>query len=109
MIQAKELRIGNWINEQGLELQVGMINSGLFVASESVPLTEEWLLKFNIPKNGDYYIVKTDLGYEYELLWKGDGFNVYDGVGILLVFIKYVHRFQNWYYENIGSDLKIIP
>jgi hypothetical protein len=45
-MNANELRIGNWINEQGLELQVGMIRQDLFDGSEPIPITKEWLERF---------------------------------------------------------------
>jgi len=110
MIKINELRIGNWINEQGLELQVGIINSELFKGSEPIPLTEEWLLKFGFictrdkKKDGRFNISV----YEKDTyLIQDNGLFEYSETPIASD-ILYVHQLQNLMFALTGEELEII-
>ena len=102
----KDVRIGNWINEQGLHLQVGMINSEVLKTSEPIPLTEDWLIRFGFDKHirtkgnnpiANYSDNKWNFIDEYV-----DGTFFIDDIGME---IKYVHKLQNLIYETSGQEL----
>ena len=70
---------------------------------ESIPLTEEWLIKLGFEKN-----ITTDLypTFSYDIL------NVNDGIVYVLNYgfvnhIKYVHQVQNLYFTLTGEELKL--
>jgi len=117
MIPYTELRIGNWINEQDLELQVGMIRQDLFDASEPIPLTEEWLLKFGFENMND-----PDVLVYCKSFGKFDGEDYDDAIVITRdsqnqwyfslgrkVIVNYVHQQQNLYFALTGEELVFSP
>ena len=111
MIQANELRIGNWMmgnvpfqiepNDIGLdyyhEQQKGVSRW------EPIPLTEEWLIKFGFKRLFDKFWMKKHL-----LLNNGfvpmftDGNYHEEEIGEQL---KYVHQLQNLYFALTGEEL----
>lgn len=108
MINFKELRIGNWIDEQGQELQVGMINSSLFDSSEPILITAEWLLKFGFVKDGKVCSLKMP-DYDATIqLWdrNGDMSICRSGIAAYHFPCKYVHQLQNIYYALTGEELQ---
>jgi hypothetical protein len=116
-MEAKELRIGNWIKLDGeLETTVDCHDiTQLDVAPHSIiiepiPLTEEWLLKFGKTKlglsvqqssypDGDLYVGFDDKGI-CRLMNCSEGFNFGKE-------IKYVHQLQNLYFALTGEELII--
>jgi len=105
MIQINELRIGNWINEQDFKLQVGMIQQGLFDASEPIPLTEEWLIRFGIAYDGQV----SDNTYWYNRRNKClcEDYSEGDGGTHIIAECLYVHQLQNLYFYLTGQELTI--
>lgn len=104
-MDAKELRLGNWINEQGLELQVGMIQKDMFHGSEPIPLTKEWLLKFGFELNDGEYAIE----YNRFNLSKPNNYYGYllsDGLKGIKP-ILYVHELQNIYFYLTNKELCI--
>lgn len=123
-VEARELRIGNWIQSddgevfkiEGLKtydidsdedmVRVYSIDSWLLLSDfRLITLTEEWLLKFGF----------TNGGYEM-LLWIKGRFEIYgsDTVGFGLrinnifdIDTLYVHHLQNLYYTLTGEELKL--
>ena len=101
----KELRIGNWVNYKGHIVQLcaddfAQLEDDIKTGKiKPIPLDESWLLDF-----GCKYIN----GYGYEKSgFKGNIFSCsrwnYHG---LRVDIKFVHRFQNLYFElSDGEEL----
>lgn len=121
-MKINELRIGNLIYEivdtpenpkYKDEFEIAGINAvydtlhdqddniTLLSYCESIPLTEEWLLKFEFVIEGIKYwknvfsCVKTHGGF---LFWHR---------GHSLLIIKYVHQLQNLYFALTGEELKI--
>ena len=107
-MEAKELRIGNWVNIQGVELTVGMINIDIAEGCEPIPLTEEWLVKlgfisdslggFNSPRSMNIYFLDKHINICYAK---------YAESGVKLEHIKYVHQLQNLYFALTGEELTI--
>tara|TARA_R110000868_G_scaffold326106_1_gene587073 strand:- start:240 stop:593 length:354 start_codon:yes stop_codon:yes gene_type:complete len=109
-----ELRIGNWVNVQDLELTVGMINLDISEGCEPIPLTEEWLVKFGFVKqkyemSGCSVFEKGGwrIAYKYR-----DDFNEFhlwhtqvSPPTWSLCEIKYVHQLQNLYFALTGEEL----
>lgn len=110
-MKANELRIGNWINDNGYNSIIGVIDSHYHAIQisgsprmialetiEPIPLTEEWLLKFEI-KIGNYYntngISTTTLATKFFF------------VECTEVDIKHVHSLQNLYFALTGEELTI--
>lgn len=114
-MKATELRIGNYVwDDYSGEMIVSEIDSkgwvslrknlnlpeGAFKAGtiESIPLTEEWLLKFGFESllNGAGYVKKgTEIGYNH------NGFYIITS-GLK---IEYVHQLQNLYFALTGTEL----
>lgn len=112
MVDLKELRIGNYLNIDGLAAPIG---PGWFCSAdrghtlpkhEPIPLTPEWLEKLGFKKKPEHgspawYIL--------------DDYNEYCENGDLYIegdFIptnraKYVHQFQNLYFAIAGKELEI--
>ena len=105
MLSANELRIGNFVNvktiwqDQIYSVSEGCVTlraNGLFPLEviKPIPLTEEWLLKFDFDKyNLGFWCSSDALYFEY-----GDGRSVE---------IKYVHSLQNIYFALTGEELTI--
>jgi hypothetical protein len=127
-MEAKELRIGNYVHNevQNLDFQV----DGSLIATESmrqkaikdyqgfkpIPLTEEWLLKFGASieaktehanfykiilneKEDTWILILSDLSY-----WIGYGSDM-DNESIGLGKLKYIHQLQNLYFALTGEEL----
>ena len=115
-LQAKELRIGNWVyHSSGNIIDVEIINSDIEEDDlQPIPLTEEWLVKLGFKRY-------TDRHYTMSLSSRGL-INVYlspDGdlsvelgttTGYLLGYppITHVHHLQNLYWCLCGKELEII-
>lgn len=109
-LKANELRIGNWINGNGVDFQVytetfADIEStyGIF---KPIPLTEDWLIRFGFEKSNllhdnDYaWTIKSPSYFrlEYSL---SDLF--YESVNYTE--LPYVHSLQNLYFALTGEEL----
>ena len=106
-MNANELRIGNIIlvtamtNRYNNETKVIIVDSHQFELCEKypekhnpIPLTEEWLLKFDCKKI-----------WVFEIF--GDnkrGFHISTEYGEW-IFLKYVHQLQNLYFALTGEEL----
>jgi hypothetical protein len=117
MIQANELRIGNYYmyagnngivyakvntiqyNEFGLLSDCDGVNFGICAP---IPLTEEWLLKFGFLKHkGDNKVFwLNDFEFENDLKWIFWRGNVLEN-------IKHVHQLQNLYFALTNKELNI--
>lgn len=130
MIQANELRVGNWVyTTNKVMVKVFSINSpkplkksslsdkwiielfdnGLFDASiddiQPIPLNEDWLVKFGFERGAYdiYWLDKhgLDLGVvNTDLGWRVVGLDINPP-------IDYVHLFQNLYYFLTGKELEL--
>lgn len=124
MIQAKELRIGNWVTIEDREKEVtiiepykvGLGNYGIGRAAISasfynyseiqpIPLNEEWLLKTEANhENGRFHfehftIRKNEFTSEWEVFFS------YDGNQIA---IKFLHELQNLFFAFHKKELELI-
>ena len=126
MIQANELKIGNYIQSgKGIYNVISIshykdstdiitvANDGVVIPYpciyKGIPITEEWLLKFGFEQNGilqlkfDEYskgfitLGKVVSGEElYQLIYDGKCF---------LTFLQYVHHLQNLYFALTQTEL----
>ena len=122
-MEAKDLRIGNYIKSLGSERQFILEDfSDLFDDSDPIenynpiPLTEEWLLRFGFKRTkhkGIYQLIGEcfDDLIEVRLYYNDKSIEVLDycehnGVH-LLTELKHVHQLQNLYFALVGEELKI--
>jgi len=125
-MEAKELRMGNWINfiphnSNFIVSQINAINSweeninGLCLEDiEPIPLTEEWLLKFGFER-----VTPTENGYDNDCAYELKNFGriaLKNGVLIpdqyyflagLDFNLKHVHELQNLYFALTKKELTI--
>lgn len=107
MIQANELRIGNWVYSLILEenAQITSINSSIKDLLNPIELTEEILLKCGFKhKGGGFYIHCKSL---IELCNVSDKFFVVGFKDVSLGNIYYLHQLQNLYFALTGQELEI--
>jgi len=124
MIEAKEVRIGNYINYFGKQrtvIKIAKENSQFYIGCsdsvnnlintynvqdsyDSIPLTEQWLLKFGFVKD----IIADDIWFIHE---NGDmmicGDRMYLSNNEFSVKEMPVHRLQNLYYFFHNEELTI--
>lgn len=111
MIQAKDLRIGNWLfwadNKTEFEITIGILISVEFWNHienkdiKPIPLTEEWLIKFGFKKNKDCFKkFAYEVGMVGNHLWYLD-----NGSSMLIDRLEYVHQLQNLYHALTGEEL----
>jgi hypothetical protein len=112
MIDAKDLRIGNWVLNQdgtlndkpiGVPLQIEEQDFKWAALYVPIPLSPELLLKCGFSKIGkdDNYI--NLIGVK---IWS-DGEKFYHINSEMLTHLDYLHQLQNWYYFNAGEELTI--
>ena len=134
-MKSSDLRIGNFILSKDMPVQIEEIKPetirycfGEFPISyiESIPLTEEWLLKFGCEEIETLHTHwKSDKGFflnGYVIFMEknlgaiiGEKSNDYfcdhsyqyrNGIGIIKE-IKYLHQLQNLYFALTGEELEI--
>lgn len=105
-IKASELRIGNIVFFSDTLMEPHKIKAGRLIdlycdSFNSIPLTEDWLLKFGFEKRKN--------SYEYGLfvLYQEDsgrfGFTEF----AVIVYINHVHKLQNLYFALTGQELEV--
>lgn len=134
-MKASELRIGNYIMarsdnviEQVLKIEKNKINACNYTYFEPIPLTEEWLIKFNFTKednketvhHGNFFS-KWIMDYKYCFAFaefrKDWGFyqEYTDPIDLkeigkkyfISCGIKHVHQLQNLYFALTGEELSL--
>jgi hypothetical protein len=104
-MEAKELRIGNWVKQPEGFNQVYSIDPDLIdqFQLEPIPLTEEWLMRFGSQKRGQ------EIHLDYFTLYDGQGsWTVNDNSApYTIAVIEYVHQLQNLYFALTGKELEI--
>lgn len=112
MIQANELRIGNWVNEFGKDVQVSIDdfinqdykpNQHEFEYFNPIHLTEEWLVKFGFQKMDDNWYSNEN----YNLERDERGFWLSSQTLQLSETFNYVHQIQNLHFALTGQELKL--
>jgi len=129
MIQANELRIGNWvyitdtltqlfykqevqINIHNLMYLCGECKEPFELNIEPIPITEEWLLKFGFKEKKDNDGI---FGFKLKNFWYINEyqFRLSDFIethGMLIDNkIHYVHQLQNLYFALTNQELTIKP
>jgi hypothetical protein len=129
-MKASELRLGNWVNNNPRDGVITVFSNDKCVIRhkagidrafieelEPIPLTEEWLLKFNMEltdgfsssrklylNNYENDISKITYSPKEGLLRLSNG----DTKGTMLIpHIKYVNQLQNLYFALTGEELTI--
>ena len=117
-MEAKELRIGNWIysNTDKDIYRVDLIESWRnYLSISAIPLTEEWLLRFGFTKESNYFKNYLVLPlYSSSFLLKVNlktGIISTGGKDCLIehsryAHIKSVHQLQNLYFALTGLELE---
>lgn len=115
-MKVNELRIGNYVLENGKNIKqvTGILNDAIFTNSAGVqivnpiPLTEQWLLDlgFTIINFNGIEAIKENIRYSVKSIDGYDGYLICDG-DTVLTNLKYVHRFQNLWYELTNIELTL--
>ena len=118
-MDAKELRIGNWCSDcEGCNYQVtalsilNMVNFSNGYNPCSIPLTEEWLLKFGFEKithdvrSYSYHICDKNERYWFFRISGQFGTITREITCVLSYEIKHVHQLQNLYFALTGEELE---
>lgn len=115
-MESKELRIGNWFQEDmtcGSYAQItaeqilDLDNDPLDDFYQPIPLTEEWLLKFGFKKDlgNDLYLESTSTSF---FVWQNNRVELLDDENnICICHCQYVHQLQNLYFALTGEELTI--
>jgi hypothetical protein len=121
-MDAKELRIGNWVlDDTGISFEVnahGILNYYLTEKKQwyltenkqwsGIPLTEEWLLKFGFKHDYEEYYEIENQEHEFRIAKTIDGFILAIGseyhVGQKF---EHVHQLQNLCFALTGEELTI--
>ena len=130
MIDARELRIGNWVSyehsdwEDRQEITIGVGTFAVFShklnSYEGIPLTAEWLERFGFEKSGEYHTMLVgDLISSIYFVVDGVDFSIAiadsissyeDGSRYLTPELKAtrnVHQLQNLYFALTGEELEL--
>lgn len=107
MIQASELRIGNWVAKNGNWYQLNINNFIEYVTSnpEPIPLTPEILKKAGFvysaaPITGVIHYSKGDVKF----IVRDGGYSFYSWHKTS---VKFVHQLQNLYFDLTGEELEV--
>ena len=110
-MKANELRIGNWVNNNPRDGVITVFSNDKCVIRhkagidrafieelEPIPLTEEWLLKFEFERNK--YALNSFI--KNDVIISTDKF-----IYMSRTKLKYVHQLQNLYFALTGEELKL--
>ncbi len=113
-MKATELRIGNWVEIQGLESKIILVdtegciceneycedfeNNNITQNLQPIPLTEQWLKRFGCELIV-FDITKGDIGFDFWLTPKGSDYS-------LSVNLEHVHQLQNLYFALTQEEIK---
>lgn len=114
-MRPQELRIGNIVFWKGKnpvvldESDFGQLHHDLnyFDVANPIPITKEWLLKFEFSKKGSYWFPKN--------CWHRYFFHGYvlnlepEGCIVPHAQVYFVHQLQNLYFALTGKELVIKP
>jgi hypothetical protein len=113
-MEANELRIGNYVYDTILKKQIEIKATYFSQAKdfEPIPLTEEWLMKFNEMKKFGGSIYLPIMNLKAELHFEIYGNEIVstiksDFANLILDRIKHVHQLQNLYFALTNEELTI--
>ena len=115
-MDARELRIGNWVVKSNLDQSIDkdyQMKAHDFKEwhnsqYEPIFLTEDWLVKFGFEEHG--MAIRKDVTTFLELCWiKGDSFRLQtiESGFTESANCQYVHSLQNLYFSLCGEELEI--
>lgn len=113
MIQANELRIGNWVYEEGEKLTQIVVGWQLDEGMETfgIPITEEWLTSLGFKRHDKYDEIGiiTDYTFVYndEIFIYCDFDFVFDAGFVKK--IEFVHDLQNLIFALTNKELILSP
>jgi hypothetical protein len=123
MINATELRIGNYLNRFGRKNQITWHTIALLHHEhksyekwqkefEPIPLTEEWLTKFGFTEAMFDYTIHTGEFYNgsiglLSIAGNTGKFQLQYEMKCTQTTIKYVHQLQNLYFALTGVELQL--
>lgn len=118
-MKIQDLRIGNYIQRNGINCTVELINGETedvyflgkdfyynenIMHIEPIEITEEWLLSFGFNKSGST-IYKNIGSIEIGTIANGKRFYIQIGTENVTLKTKYVHQLQNLYFALTGTEL----
>ncbi len=129
MIDARELRIGNWVQGDPLDIpKLGLYHNGLtqiqgmgiqlmqmgnITSFIPIPITEDWFLRFGFEKCGSCHMkINLNDSYSYLLIDKDSAKYAQvcrNGLATCDAPCQYVHQLQNLYHALTGIDLAPLP
>jgi len=119
-MKANELRIGNWVDIEAIDIQVECLPIDYnYSHLHPIPLTEEWLVKFGFDTDGVTFDKQVPFvfhyGYRFSLYNTGNAVDFNRSGWAVRVFqskqtieigrIQYVHQLQNLYFALTGEEL----
>jgi hypothetical protein len=116
-MKATELRIGNLVIEDETQqvgqvdlVIIGIIERELNHTYKPIPLTKEWLDRFNMFNGKEYaygnYSLRRGNYATSEILDHGWSIGIYNSEGwMFLVCVKYVHQLQNVIFALTAGDV----
>jgi hypothetical protein len=133
-MEAKELRIGNLVNEKWWDTTIGEYEYSLVIVSaiypthircqddhaydfedcQPIPLTEEWLFELGFKKEGESNFYKKNINQKGRI-WinirvdGGVGCEIGTLAGYSAGFVdcKHIHQLQNLYFALTGEELTL--
>ena len=117
-MEARELRIGNWVNtmkghRQCIDVMCDCVNfedieRDIFDNIDPIPLTEEWLVRFGLKLNPNHTAFHIK-GMQFEIPSMIGGFydNEYGLDKESVIELNYVHSLQNLYFALTGEELEL--
>lgn len=104
-MNAKELRIGNWVQRPHYKKPY-QVNKSSFIGMKiafytPIELTEEWIVKFGYESIQEMVCDFDELFQEYQ----GIKVEYYNDTGILFFLNMKIHELQNFWKINTGKDL----
>lgn len=118
-MEAKELRIGNWLKlPSGKDFQIDHTDISLIAnwnkeapLPKPIPLTEEWLVRLGFFDGsdiiGDCWCINEHQVDQFVLYKEDEWFCYY--TGSLMLEIESVHHLQNLYHSLTGKELTLTP
>ena len=103
MINANELRIGNWVQYEGTFVRVVRVTNE-FVIADPIPLTEDWFNRFEFENDTANGFIKDSIHIEY-IAQVGYVFFINGDVNGESIKIEYVHELQNLFFALRKQEL----
>ena len=114
MLKSRELRLGNWVMQGGVETIVDSLsrnikdwdrtNNKRTIDCEPIPITEQWLIDFGFEKSGKWFtkgmfISELNISVVYKTA------TILDTDEARIHFPEFIHQLQNLYFALTGEEL----